>query len=194
MIQKIVHLIQEQWQWRQIWQHFKSAWSWTNSWWYRQIQETQSNHNKKETIKITVTTTPPYNSATHSEEIVRVNQPQAAPAQNTTSAMNLKGKIHLHEPQATSNTNQTTLPTITFEELNKKLIHLLRCMKDLSNINRQFREFFMDEDIMKIHWPENLSPIERIEQYEQCYSKVIELDINDSVSYTHLTLPTIYSV
>ena len=179
MIQKIVHLIQEQWQWRQICQHFKSALSWTNSWWYRQFQKTQSNHNKKETVIITVATTPPYNSATHPEKILRVNQPQANLAQNTNSAMNLREKIRLHEPQHTSNTNQSTLPTITFEELNRKLIHLLRCMKDLSNINKQFREFFMDEDILNIHWPENLSPIVRIEQYEQCYSKVIELDIND---------------
>jgi hypothetical protein len=179
MIQKICHLIQGQWHWFKKWLYFESAWSWTNSWWNKQYQKTKSNHNKKETRKMKIITTSPNNSFTHSEEIVRVNQPQAAPAKNTTSFMNLKGRIRLHEPQAAPLKDETTWATISFEEFNKKLIHLLECMKDLSSTNRKFREFFLNNDVLDIDWPKDLSPTEKMEQYEQCYSKVIELDIND---------------
>ena len=67
----------------------------------------------------------------------------------------------------------------TFEEFDARLIHLLECMKDLSNINTRFREFFLSDDVLDENWPRNLSPTEKIKQYEQCFSKIVELDIND---------------
>ena len=67
----------------------------------------------------------------------------------------------------------------TFEEFDAKLTHLLECMKELSSINSRFREFFIGDDILDENWPRNLSPTEKIEQYEQCFSKIVELDIWD---------------
>ena len=67
----------------------------------------------------------------------------------------------------------------TSEEFDARLIHLLECMKDLSNINSRFRELFLSDDVLDENWPRNLSPTEKIEQYEQCFSKIVELDIND---------------
>ena len=67
----------------------------------------------------------------------------------------------------------------TFEEFNNRLTYLLECMKYLSSVNRRFREFFHSDDVLDENWPRDLSPTEKIEQYEQCFSKVIEMDIND---------------
>ena len=67
----------------------------------------------------------------------------------------------------------------TFEEFDARLIHLLECMKNLSNINSRFWEFFLGDDVLNENWPRSLSPTEKIEQYEQCFSKIIELDINE---------------
>ena len=67
----------------------------------------------------------------------------------------------------------------TFEEFNDKLTYLLECMKYLSTVNGKFREFFHSDDILDENWPRGLSPTEKIEQYEQCFSKVIEMDINE---------------
>ena len=66
----------------------------------------------------------------------------------------------------------------TFEEFEAQLVHLLECMKYLSSINSRFREFFLNDDIDE-NWPRNLSPTEKIEQYEQCFSKIVEMDINE---------------
>ena len=67
----------------------------------------------------------------------------------------------------------------TFEEFDGRLVQLLECMKYLSSINSRFREFFISDDIDE-NWPRSLSPTEKIEQYEQCFSKIVELDINDN--------------
>ena len=64
----------------------------------------------------------------------------------------------------------------TFEEFEAQLVHLLECMKYLSTVNSIFREFFMNDDIDE-NWPRSLSPTEKIKQYEQCFSKIVEMDI-----------------
>ena len=64
----------------------------------------------------------------------------------------------------------------TFEEFEAQLVHLLECMKYLSAVHLTFREFFMNDDIDE-NWPRSLSPTEKIEQYEQCFSKIVEMDI-----------------
>ena len=67
----------------------------------------------------------------------------------------------------------------TFEEFEARLVYLLECMKDLSNTNSRFHEFFLSDDVLDENWPRNLSPTKKIEQYEQCFTKIIELDINN---------------
>ena len=66
----------------------------------------------------------------------------------------------------------------TFEEFEAQLVHLLECMKQLSTVNQTFREFFISDDINE-NWPRSLSPTEKIEQYEQCFRKIVEMDIWD---------------
>ena len=71
-------------------------------------------------------------------------------------------------------------------------------MKYLSGINGEFHEFFHGElnflshtdessrdetrvcgcDVLDENWPRGLSSIHKIETYEQCFSKIIEMDIN----------------
>ena len=63
------------------------------------------------------------------------------------------------------------------------LDHLLECMKRLSDINEEFREFFHDDDVMDENWPRGLDPTQKIETYEQCFSKIIELDPNDFYNF-----------
>mgnify|MGYP001462250146 CR=1 FL=1 len=67
----------------------------------------------------------------------------------------------------------------TFDEMNEELACLLERMRNLSRINSRFREFFFDDDVMTENWPRNMRPRVRIEQYEQCYSKIVEMDIQD---------------
>ena len=67
----------------------------------------------------------------------------------------------------------------TFDEMNEELACLLERMRNLSGVNNRFREFFFDDDIMTENWPRNMRPRVRIEQYEQCYTKIVEMDIQD---------------
>ena len=68
----------------------------------------------------------------------------------------------------------------TFEDYEETLNSLLECMKHVSSVSKEFREFFLNDDIDE-NWPRysGLTPVQKIEQYEQCYTAIIELDIND---------------
>ena len=66
----------------------------------------------------------------------------------------------------------------TFEEFEAQLVQLLKSMKHLSTVNQIFREFFIGDDIDK-NWPRSLSPTEKIEQYEQCFNKIVQMDWQD---------------
>ena len=66
----------------------------------------------------------------------------------------------------------------TFEEFEAQLVQLLESMKHLSTVNQIFREFFIGDDIDE-NWPRSLSPTEKIEQYEQCFNKIIQMDWQD---------------
>ena len=63
------------------------------------------------------------------------------------------------------------------------LDHLLECMKHLSGINAEFREFFHDDDVMDENWPRGLDPTQKIETYEQCFTKIIELDPDEFYNF-----------
>ena len=71
----------------------------------------------------------------------------------------------------------------TFEDDKALLIYLLECLKNLSNTNEEFREFFLEDDVLDENWPRWLEPVEMIVTYEQCYSKIIQMDINDIYNY-----------
>ena len=75
--------------------------------------------------------------------------------------------------------DEVTFDEMTFDEMNEELACLLERMRNLSRINSRFREFFFDDDVMTENWPRNMRPRVRIEQYEQCYSKIVEMDIQD---------------
>ena len=66
----------------------------------------------------------------------------------------------------------------TFEEFDAQLNQLLESMKQLSSVNQVFHEFFTGDDIDE-NWPRDLSPTEKIEQYEQCYNKIVQMDWQD---------------
>ena len=66
----------------------------------------------------------------------------------------------------------------TFEEFDAQLNQLLESMKQLSSVNQVFHEFFTGDDIDE-NWPRDLSPTEKIEQYEQCFNKIVQMDWQD---------------
>merc|ERR1711894_856063 len=80
-----------------------------------------------------------------------------------------------YDPESESDTRSDS----TFDEMNEELACLLERMRNLSGVNDRFREFFFDDDIMTENWPRNMRPRVRIEQYEQCYTKIVEMDIQD---------------
>ena len=80
-----------------------------------------------------------------------------------------------YKPESESNSESGK----TFDEMNEELACLLERMRNLSRVNGRFREFFFDDDVMSENWPRNMRPRVRIEQYEQCYSKIVEMDIQD---------------
>ena len=80
-----------------------------------------------------------------------------------------------YDPESESDSRSDS----TFDEMNEELACLLERMRDLSGVNNRFREFFFDDDIMTENWPRNMRPRVRIEQYEQCYTKIVEMDIQD---------------
>ena len=80
-----------------------------------------------------------------------------------------------YDPESESDSRSDS----TFDEMNEELACLLERMRDLSGVNNRFREFFYDDDIMTENWPRNMRPRVRIEQYEQCYTKIVEMDIQD---------------
>ena len=58
------------------------------------------------------------------------------------------------------------------------LDQLLEYMKYLSGVNVEFHEFFHGEDVLDENWPRGLNSIHKIETYEQCFSKIIDMDGN----------------
>ena len=80
-----------------------------------------------------------------------------------------------YDPESESDSRSDS----TFDEMNEELACLLEKMRNLSGVNDRFREFFFDDDIMTENWPRNMRPRVRIEQYEQCYTKIVEMDIQD---------------
>ena len=63
------------------------------------------------------------------------------------------------------------------------LDHLLECMKYLSGINVEFREFFHGDDVLDENWPRGLESTAKIETYEQCFSKIIEMELNEIYNF-----------
>ena len=63
------------------------------------------------------------------------------------------------------------------------LDHLLECMKHLSDVNVEFREFFHGDDVLDENWPRGLEQTAKIETYEQCFSKIIEMELNEIYNF-----------
>jgi len=63
------------------------------------------------------------------------------------------------------------------------LDHLLECMKYLSGVNVEFREFFHGDDALDENWPRGLEQTAKIETYEQCFSKIIEMELNEIYNF-----------
>ena len=81
--------------------------------------------------------------------------------------------------------------SVTREEDNAMLDRVLEYMKYLCGINPEFHEFFHKElnfsshteescgcDVQDENWPRSLSSAHKIETYEQCFNKIIEMDMN----------------
>ena len=56
-------------------------------------------------------------------------------------------------------------------------------MRELGDINSKFRQFFHCDGVFNENWPRNLTLSEKIEQYEQCFCIVTQLEINDEWNF-----------